>query len=156
MINLTYSGVGSIDTAVWYGSFNNDLAGIYSVSLTNNVAVPISPNLTNLTYTFVTEAGREVSYNDFNEFRLFTLGNKYLLARATIPNTTIKAPAANVPAVQTTTPLKATVRTTPTTSTTSSASTVASVPFVSVSSDYGSKAGPWFAIAFLLSFAFMF
>jgi len=90
VINLTFSGVGIDDTAVWYGGFNDGSAS--AVSLTDNVPVPVTPNSTTISYSFTTVVGKQVSYQDFNQFRLFTLKNNMLLARATIPNSPVKAP----------------------------------------------------------------
>jgi hypothetical protein len=89
VVNFTYSGVGINDTTVWYGGFTENLAA-ESVSLTDDVPVPITTNSTTIRYSFTTTAGKQISYQDFNEFRLYTLKNNMLLARATIPNSPIK------------------------------------------------------------------
>ena len=95
MINLTFSGVGINDIAVWYGGFTDDSAS--AVSLTDNVPVPVTLNRTSRSYSFTTVVGKQVSYQDFNQFRLFTLTNNMLLATATIPNSPVKAPVKPVP-----------------------------------------------------------
>ena len=132
------------DAAVWYGAFSDDRLGSSSVSLTENVAVPISPNRTNLSYTFVTEAGRAVSYNDFNEFRLFTATNKMLLAKASIPNSPIKAPTTTVG----NNPTRTTVQTNPPKTAVASQKPIGS-------STGRSKSGPWIMIALLFAYIFV-
>jgi undecaprenyl pyrophosphate phosphatase UppP len=69
---------------VWYGGFTNAASG---VSLTDNQTLPLTaPNKTaKLGFELTQEAGRAVSFNDFNEFRLFLVGLNQLLAKAVIP-----------------------------------------------------------------------
>lgn len=80
--NLSYSGPAN-DTAVWYGSFVGWANGI---SLTDNTPVSLNGTTARQVFTFTQRAGAPASYNDFNEFRLFTLGSNQVLARVPIPN----------------------------------------------------------------------
>ncbi len=69
MVNFTFSGVGTNESAYWYGGFPQDSTGRLSVSLTDDVMVPITNNATNQTFTFTKRAGASVSYLDFTEVR---------------------------------------------------------------------------------------
>ena len=85
--NFTYTGPGVPDTTVWYGSIEGDTSGLYSVALTDNTPVNVSPTVPiSQSFDFTNRTGSSVSYNDFNVFVLFTLSNSMVLAKAVIPN----------------------------------------------------------------------
>lgn len=98
LANVSFTGAPYVKI---YGGFIGSTMG-YTLNQEMLMNSTVSPAGTTKQFPFVSSAGDWVSYNDFNEFRVFDVTNNFLLAVADIPG---GIPSPNtIPPVTSTTP----------------------------------------------------